>query len=320
MESHVSIIYKGFKVLASISARIYSLITKQPLIANETTMTNTDKQTSQPPSLLFKILHEPTVHFFLIAALIFAFYSFTQLNNKNVLELDQKEIDARIFLQEISTGAELNEEQRQLIAATYIQEQILVREAIKMNLDNDERIHDILAQKMRHVLSGNIIQPSVDELSIYYQENRQRYEYPSTVTVDELVFNTTSELSSQILTGLQAGAEPSVLLQLEAGNVSTLGNINAVDLANIFESAFASEVFAAAANIWTGPFISNRGQHWLRVRERTESKIPPLNELADQVRLEWLSQEEESRLQQEVDKLWQEYTIIIVNDKDEEDR
>jgi hypothetical protein len=31
------------------------------------------------------------------------------------------------------------------------------------------------------------------------------------------------------------------------------------------------------------------------------------------VRLEWISTEEESRLQQEVDKLWNEYTIVINN-------
>jgi hypothetical protein len=31
------------------------------------------------------------------------------------------------------------------------------------------------------------------------------------------------------------------------------------------------------------------------------------------VRLEWIAAEEETRLQQEVDKLWNEYTIVIRN-------
>ncbi|GIT21560.1 MAG: hypothetical protein CM1200mP40_12420 [Gammaproteobacteria bacterium] len=62
-----------------------------------------------------------------------------------------------------------NEEQRQLVATIYVEEQILVQEALALGLDNDARIHDMLAQKMRHVLSGNVIQPTELELESYYQ-------------------------------------------------------------------------------------------------------------------------------------------------------
>ena len=99
-----------------------------------------------------KLMREPSVHFFIIALFIFALYAITQSGNENLLEIDQREIDARIFMQELSRGEELSLEQRELVTAFYIEEQILVREALSMELDNDERIHDILAQKMRHVL------------------------------------------------------------------------------------------------------------------------------------------------------------------------
>lgn len=277
-------------------------------------MTNTEEQ--HPPSgiSLQSIMREPTVHFFLIAVLIFGLYAFGQMGNENVLEIRQRDIDARILLQEISTGEELNEQQRQLVAANYIQEQILVLEAQQMELDNDERIHDILAQKMRHVLSGNIIQPSDDELSSYYQQNRLRYETLSTLTADELVFNSSEELSSEVIFELVQGAEPQALLEREDGTVSILPNVNPIDLTNIFEAEFAENVFAAEIDSWTGPFVSNRGQHWLRVRSRIESRIPALEEIADQVRLEWLTEEEDIRLQEEVNKLWEQYSIIIIND------
>ena len=140
-------------------------------------MTDTQHQstTDEPPrSLAEKFLREPTLHFLLIAALIFGLYAITQSSNDNVLEIDQREIDARIFLQEMNRGEALSEEQKQFISALYIEEQILVREALEMGLDNDARIHDILAQKMRHVLSGNIIQPSPAELTAYYQANTSR--------------------------------------------------------------------------------------------------------------------------------------------------
>jgi hypothetical protein len=100
---------------------------------------------------------------------------------------------------------------------------------------------------------------------------------------------------------------------MSQGTVAPLPNVNSIDLANIFEQEFADRVLAADLNQWQGPYVSNRGQHWLRVIEHTPAGIPALDEIADLVRLEWISTEEESRLQQEVGKLWNEYTIVINN-------
>jgi peptidyl-prolyl cis-trans isomerase C len=267
--------------------------------------------TSTP--LLQKLMREPTVHFLFIALFIFSLYAITQSGNENLLEIDQREIDARIFMQELSRGEELSLEQRELVTAFYIEEQILVREALSMELDNDERIHDILAQKMRHVLSGNIIQPTDAELREYFQENSIRFETPASLTLDELVFDSRDPLADSIVAALRQGADSATLLSMSQGTVAPLPNVNSVDLANIFEQEFAERVLAADLNQWQGPYVSNRGQHWLRVIEHIPAGIPALDEIADLVRLEWISTEEESRLQQEVDKLWNEYTIVINN-------
>ena len=267
--------------------------------------------TSTP--LLQKLMGEPTVHFLFIALFIFSLYAITQSENENLLEIDQREIDARIFMQELSRGEELSLEQRELVTAFYIEEQILVREALSMELDNDERIHDILAQKMRHVLSGNIIQPTDAELREYFQENSTRFETPASLTLDELVFDSRDPLADSIVAALRQGADSATLLSMSQGTVAPLPNVNSIDLANIFEQEFADRVLAADLNQWQGPYVSNRGQHWLRVIDHIPAGIPALDEIADLVRLEWISTEEESRLQQEVGKLWNEYTIVINN-------
>lgn len=266
-------------------------------------------------SLLGKLTREPTVHFFIIALFIFALYAFTQSGTKNLLEIDQREIDARIFMQELSRSEELSLEQRELITAFYIEEQILVREALSMELDNDERIHDILAQKMRHALSGNIIQPTDDELREYYEENGSRFETPASLTLDELIFDSRDALADSIVDSLQRSADTNTLLSMSEGTAASLPNVNNVDLANIFDQEFADRILAADLNQWQGPFVSNRGQHWLRVIERNPAEFPALEEIADLVRLEWIAVEEETRLQQEVDKLWNEYTIVISNNE-----
>ena len=86
-------------------------------------------------------------------------------------------------------------------------------------------------------------------------------------------------------------------------------------MANIFSPEFSEQVFNAESENWVGPYTSNRGQHWLKITERSEANLPPLNEITDRVRLDWIAEEEEILLQQEVDKLWDQYTIIVANEE-----
>ncbi|MDG2251405.1 MAG: peptidyl-prolyl cis-trans isomerase [Gammaproteobacteria bacterium] len=262
-----------------------------------------------------KLVQEPTVHFFLMAIVIFVIYAISQTNRENLLEVDQREIDARVFIQEMTTGQPLNDEQRQFIASNYVEEQILVREAIALGLNNDARIHDMLAQKMRHVLSGDVIQPTTDDLNSYYEENLERYRTLPLVSVNELVLNTQDELSAEVQAFLDSGSDAEMILSATAGNEAPLPNVNRIDLANIFSPEFSEQVFNAESESWVGPYTSNRGQHWLKVTERSEANLPPLNEITDRVRLDWIAEEEEILLQQEVDKLWDQYTIIVANEE-----
>ncbi|MFL2848593.1 MAG: peptidyl-prolyl cis-trans isomerase [Pseudohongiellaceae bacterium] len=272
-------------------------------------------KTKQSNLVIQKLVQEPTVHFFLMAVVIFVIYAISQTNRENLLEVDQREIDARVFIQEMTTGQPLNDEQRQFIASNYVEEQILVREAIALGLDNDARIHDMLAQKMRHVLSGDVIQPTADDLNNYYEENLERYRTLPLVSVNELVLNTQDELSAEVQAFLDSGSNAEMILAATAGNEAPLPNVNRIDLANIFSPEFSEQVFNAESESWVGPYTSNRGQHWLKITERSEANLPPLNEITDRVRLDWIAEEEEILLQQEVDKLWDQYTIIVANEE-----
>lgn len=272
-------------------------------------------KTKQSNLVIQKLVQEPTVHFFLMAVVIFVIYAISQTNRENLLEVDQREIDARVFIQEMTAGQPLNDEQRQFIASNYVEEQILVREAIALGLDNDARVHDMLAQKMRHVLSGDVIQPTADDLNNYYEENLERYRTLPLVSVNELVLNTQDELSAEVQAFLNSGSDAEMILAATAGNEAPLPNVNRIDLANIFSPEFSEQVFNAESESWVGPYTSNRGQHWLKITERSEANLPPLNEITDRVRLDWIAEEEEILLQQEVDKLWDQYTIIVANEE-----
>jgi hypothetical protein len=260
------------------------------------------------------LFFEPLFHFTLIAALLFASYAvFSPANHKN-LEISQREVDARIFLAEMSLGEELSSEQRDAITAAYIEEQVLVTEAQIKGLDNDTRIHGILAQKLRHVLSGDVIQPTTAELELFYSKNADRYISMATVSVDELVFNRRDELPAATIQALSSNFESEAILILEAGSAAPLPRVSQTDLSNIFNTAFAAQVFATTDQSWNGPYLSNRGQHWLKVIDRNPQRLPKLSEIVDLVRLDWVAAEEDYRLNAQVEALVNQYSIVLLND------
>ncbi len=263
------------------------------------------------PSILRKLLREPMVHFLALAALLFGAYGLSSLGGGELLEISQRDIDARIFMQELSAGRELTQAEREQVAALHIEQQILVREAVRLELDNDARIHDMLAQKMRHVLSGAVIQPDERELRAYYQANRDRYATPATVTIDELVLDGPGEPAAEVAAMLAGGGEPEAILALASGAVSPLPRVSRLDLSNIFSDEFSDRVFAARLGEWVGPHVGNRGRHWLRVRERAAAELPDFGEIVDRVRLDWIAAEEDRLLQVEVDRLRDDYVIVI---------
>lgn len=272
------------------------------------------KEPEKTKNLVDQLINEPTVHFFVIAVVVFIVYAISNLSGDDVIELDQREIDARILMQEMVSGQPLTSEQQEFITASYVEEQILVKEAVELGLDNDARIHDMLAQKMRHVLSGDIIQPTPAELESFYSSNSELYRAPATVSVDELILDTRNEIPIEIQTLMSEGVNSDEILEMASGSSAPLPNANHLDLSNIFAPEFADAVFQSQGNEWIGPFSSNRGQHFLKIIERSEERIPPMAEIADRVRLDWITQEEEIRLQQEVNKLWDRYEIIINDD------
>ena len=164
---------------------------------------------------------------------------------------------------------------------------------------------------MRRVLSGVIIQPSEAELEAFYQANLERYRTPPTLDTDEIVFNSRETLPRTygVSSPPARRRNPSVPV---ARNPDPLPNVNRLDcptsLMNLSLSKFNAEI-----GPWEGPFLSNRVSTGFR-STRTESVLPSLGEIRDRVRLEWIAMEEDQRLQTEIEQLWEQYTIRILND------
>jgi len=232
--------------------------------------------------LLRQLLREPTLHFAIIAAALFGISFVTQSLRRPIVEIDRGGVERRIRQLERARGSALPVLERQLAEAAYIDEQILAREARTRGFDDDERIRGILSQKMLHLLSGDVPQPTDAEIRAYYEENRARYGRAEAVTVDV--------------------AAPDGRTKLTA---VTLG-----ELTWSFGDATARLVFAAPAGTWVGPHQSADGERWFRVIDRIgPSDAPALDAVREQVRFDWMAEKEEMLLRARVANLRTHYAI-----------
>ena len=263
-------------------------------------------------SALRGTLREPLFHFVLLAAALFVLAALFGPGS-DVIEVSREEIEWRILQIEAGRGTRLTDNERRVAEEQYIDERVLVREAQALGLSADERIDDILVQKMLHVLSGDVIQPSDDELAMYYIGNVERYRRSPSVTVDELVVVEGDPLPP----ALRQGAEPE---ELPAGSIighRVMARLDLRDLGLLFGAEGADLIFGADDGAWVDAYRSVRGQHWFRIRERFAAETRPLADVRDLVRMDWIAEYEDRRLLSRVAELRARYTVIVEGARDE---
>jgi PPIC-type PPIASE domain len=272
-----------------------------------------DRVPGRPRPLALRILREPTVQFALVAGLLFVVAWASGSGGRTVLEVDGNEVRWRVLQAELAQGGPLSTEERQQVEDTYVDQQVLAREARAMGLEQDERIDDLLAQKMLHVLSGDVIQPGDGELQAYYDENTARYAPEPTVAVDEIVVPDDASDSTALPEEVRAGGSLDDLVGDVLVSHRVMPSLTRDDLAQLFSAEIAARVMAAAPGEWIGPHATMRGRHWLRVNGRTDDEPLPFESVRERVRLDWIADQEAVRLADRVAELRNRYEIRIVD-------
>jgi len=267
---------------------------------------DTTPDTAPAPSLLARALREPLTHFVLLAAALFVPGAFFRAG-EDVIAVSGAELEWRVRQVEAQEGAPLSDEDRRLVEEAYIDERVLIREARALGLEADERIDDILVQKMLHVLSGDVIQPTEQELADFYAANRERYATDGSVTVDELVLPVGGPFPPQI----REGVLPEDLPESARVDYRLVPDLTPAALASLFGEDAARTALAMESGAWVQAAVTARGEHWLRVRERSGSTIQPLSVVRDMVRLDWIAEREQVRLLERVAELRAHYRVVV---------
>ncbi|MBB5350982.1 hypothetical protein HNR46_001216 [Haloferula luteola] len=141
-----------------------------------------------------KILKEPLVHFFVIGALLFGAYR--MLNPEVGSPPDEIRVSAGRVQSLAATFARTwqrppTSEELTGLVDSYVREEMLAREAVKLSLDlNDTIIRRRLEQKMEFIVGdmGSSVVPTEDELSRFLAEHPESFRQPARYSFRQVFF------------------------------------------------------------------------------------------------------------------------------------
>ncbi len=244
-----------------------------------------------------RFLSEPFLHFLLIGLMIFVTSSYILKRREARKIIIDKAVIAKLTLAwETQFGKTPDNKELKIALDDYIKQEVLVREAQQLGLNqDDEIIKRRLQQKMAFIIKDNIIVPDPDETTLesYYEKNASKFTESPKVSFSHIYFsadNSNSEKARQraleVLHSLEAKTAPPRAPQL--GDHFMLlfdyNNVDKTELTGLFgDSPFTDSLFTVKENKWFGPFLSGYGWHLMYVNKRLGNITPPLSKIKDKV-------------------------------------
>jgi len=267
------------------------------------------------------LLKEPFLHFLALGILIFAGYDWISEGDDAgqivVTGGQQKNLIATFeqTWQRPPTPEEFN-----ALVQDFIRQEIAYREAGEMELDrNDIVIRRRLRQKLELLTEdlASMAPPTAEELASFYEEHAEDYRTDQLNSFQQILFSTDrrgDEARSDAvaaLVGLNAGkATPDA-----AGDAislpQALHSASRREVAATFGAVFADSLVALPEGIWTGPVDSGFGVHLVKVTDRVESRVRPLDEVWQAVRNDLLAERRQRAVEMLYENLAENYTITV---------
>ena len=285
-----------------------------------------------------KIIREPLFQFLLIAfALLLAEHLIngsSQIDDQYHIRVDDQvlvqylQLRAKTFdqVEAVRVLNAMSAEGRQQLVDDYIREEVLFREALALNLDNnDQLVRRRLVQKMEYVAQGfydDIPVPAEADLRAFYQQNLERYRKAPEITFTH-VFIAAKE--DEIADTKAAAVK--LLEQLNRGRVPfenaprygarflfnrNYVNREASEITSHFGETFQRQLFSLqVTDSWQGPLLSNYGWHLVLIKRSAPSYIPNFEQLSATVLADVQRNQHQARLRKAINQLIAQYKITI---------
>ena len=237
-------------------------------------------------------------------------YRFSYDEDLNQIIIPDDEILGLIDTWRDQVGRDPSDEEIVRIINNLVNEEILYREALKLDLDkNDRIIKRRLAQKVEF-LKQDDREPSLADLEKFYEENKSKYAIENLITFSHHFFNQdNSEIKAReslikISNGDGVDSDPFIL-----GN--DLNLMSKSDLQKNFGNSFYENLSSMNENQWSGPIASDYGLHIVYIKKKVNGYVPGFNQIYQKVYSDYLIMSRRENVINFLDEIKQEYEVII---------
>jgi len=270
---------------------------------------------------MLRLLKDPLVHFLLIGAALFgasAWRGEVIRAGRERITITAEQVAKARDTAALAQGRELSPSELNELVESLVREEVLYREALTLGLDkNDDEVRRRLVEKMNY-LTQDLADPgsSPDESRAFYAASPELFTVPPLVSFDQVFFSPSErgdKLEADAAAGLKAlrgGTPPD-----QVGDHTPLRA--AYDAAPrdqvrvLFGDAMAEALFTAPPGDWAGPYRSDFGLHLVRLRSRTEARLPPYDEIATRVADELGAKRRREANEAAYRKLRANYNVIV---------
>ena len=272
-----------------------------------------------------RLLREPLLHFLLLGAALFAAFSWGsghfETGSKSIV-VTQGRIDHLVNTFARTWQRPPTQQEMDGLIQDHVREEVYVREAVALGLDREDHIiRRRLRQKFEFVSEDLAApaEPSNEELQDYLKAHAATFATERRFSFRQVYLNpkrhgvNLARDADRLLAGLnRAGAKANLaplgdpfLLEHEFANAS------AREVANLFGETFAAALGNLSPGQWQGPVESGYGVHVVFLAERTEGRLPPLEDVREAVRREWANAQRLEAAGRYYQTLLRKYAVTI---------
>lgn len=259
---------------------------------------------------------------------------------EETIVVDAARVQRLAELYRVQTGALPSSEETEHLIETFVRDEILYREALRLGLDKDDEIvRRRLSQKMEFLSSDLVVVPEASEsdLRALYERQASRFARPAVATFSHVFFSVDGRgdadaelLATRTLAGMAGGLHGMAsahdgAFQGQGGGrgdraapvgdpfplQSSYADLSEDETSQIFgRSEFTRAVFAAPEGQWTGPVRSGYGWHLVRVGARQSESVLPFEQVRAEVQKAWREGFLHAANEQHLAGLRERYTVV----------
>ena len=272
---------------------------------------------------------EPALHFIVVGALLFVLYAWLKPATAGGRLGDQRQIlVAQSYVRGLEedyrrrTGRVPNRDDLRGLVQTYVDDEVLHREALALGLDRgDPILRRRMVQKMRFLVEDLKSKPASEaELRAYLARHQDQYRLPGRRRLSQ-VFLSRQRRGAAVDADAQKLRARLIKERIAHTKIGTLGDGSLLpkhvparsrrELSRTFGEAFAQAAFAAPIGRWSEPITSTYGVHLLWVDRARPGRPAKIDEVRSQITRAIEAESRETKLRRALDRLRKRYRVSI---------